>query len=193
VVVGDEVTINITGLTPNGAFTKTVCVNGDCEEFTLMADADGNFTGVLIPDTAGTTTVTVVDETTGATTEASFEVAEAPSEIPQSGTGAASVSIFTNPGNHPSLIPPTLELTWNIDGSTITITGIPGVGELTGTLADTGFFFAIGDGTYAGYSTTFRIDGIITPDGISGTINIGSDGGLPGGDAIVYEFELTFP
>jgi hypothetical protein len=114
-------------------------------------------------------------------------------EIPTSGTGAADVSIFTNPGNHPSLMPATLELTWNIDGSTITITGIPGVGELTGTLADTGFFFAIGDGTYAGYSTNLRIDGNITPDGISGTLNIGSDGGLSGGEAIVYEIELTFP
>ena len=92
------------------------------------------------------------------------------------------VSIFANPGGHPSLMPSTLELTWNIVGSTITITGIPGVGELTGTLGDGGFFFAIGDGAYAGYSTSFRIDGIITPDGISGTLNIGSDGGLPGGE-----------
>jgi hypothetical protein len=78
ITVGDEVTISITGLTPNGAFTKTVCVNGDCEEYNLTADASGNFEGVLIPDTAGTTAVTVVDETAGTTAEASFEVAEAP-------------------------------------------------------------------------------------------------------------------
>jgi hypothetical protein len=56
-----------------------------------------------------------------------------------------------------------------------------------------GFFFATGDGTYAGYSTNFIFDGVITPDGISGMLIIGADGGLPGGEAIVYEIELTFP
>ena len=192
VVVGDEVTISITGLTPNESFGKAVCVNGDCDAHELMADGDGNFEGTLILDTAGTTTVYVVYNSVTAA-EASFEVGEAPPGIPASGSGAASVSIFTNPGGHPSLMPSTLELTWNITGSTITISGIPGAGELTGTLGDGGFFFATGNGTYAGYSTSFRIDGTITPDGISGTLNIGSDGGLPGGAAIVYEIELTFP
>ena len=74
--VGDEVIISITGLTPNGAFTKTVCVNGDCISYNLTADADGNFEGVLIPDAAGTMTVTVVDES-GATAEVSFVVVAA--------------------------------------------------------------------------------------------------------------------
>ncbi len=86
-----------------------------------------------------------------------------------------------------------LELTWNIADSTITITGIPGVSEVTGTLEEDGTFSATGDGSYSGYSTSYTFNGTITPGGISGMLSIGDDGGLPGGEAIVYEIELTFP
>lgn len=75
--VGDEVTISISGLTPNESFGKAVCINGDCDLHDLMADGDGNFEGTLILDTAGTTTVHVVYNSVTAA-EVSFEVAEAP-------------------------------------------------------------------------------------------------------------------
>ncbi|MEE9583558.1 MAG: C13 family peptidase [Dehalococcoidales bacterium] len=191
-VVGDEVAINITGLTPNGAFTKTVCVNGDCNSYNLTADADGNFEGVLIPDAADTTTVTVVDETTGATAEASFEVGEAPSEIPTSGSGTASAVVTSNPGNHPVLIPGTLTLTWDIVDSTIDISGIPGVVFPPGLIGEDGFFSVMSTGTYAGYPAAFIFNVIITPGGISGTLTVGANGDLPGGQAIVYQIELLF-
>jgi hypothetical protein len=70
---------------------------------------------------------------------------------------------FFNPHEHPSLILGTLTLTWDIVDSTINISDTPGAGELTGDVGDSGLFFANRDGTYAGYSTSFRFDGRVTP------------------------------
>ena len=74
--MGDEVTISITGLTPNESFGKAICVNGDCELSSQMADGDGKFVGTFIPETAGIMTVYVVYNSVTAA-EVSFDVAEA--------------------------------------------------------------------------------------------------------------------
>ncbi len=115
-----------------------------------------------------------------------------PPEIPLSGTGTATATVVDNPGNHPVLIPGTLTLTWEIDvfNGTVTITGIPGVGALTGALEADDTFLATGDGTYSGFPTSFTFEGFITPEGISGALFIGVNGGLPGGQAIIYEIVL---
>ena len=102
------------------------------------------------------------------------------------------MEVADNPGEHPVLIPGTITLTWNIDGSNITISGIPGVSELTGILETDGTFsVGVGD-TYAGYLTTYIFNGTITPDGISGMLIIGADGSLPGGQAIWFHIVLLF-
>ncbi len=113
-------------------------------------------------------------------------------EIPTSGSGTASAEVADNPGEHPALISGPLALTWNIDGSTITIGGFPNIGELTGTLAEDGTFSATGSGTYSGYSVNVIFNGIITLEGINGMLIVGSSGGLPGGLAIWFLIALLF-
>ncbi len=116
-----------------------------------------------------------------------------------SGSGTAEVGVFYNPGNHPFLMPVQFILYWTIvDSTIISFTGIPGVeagtGELTGPyVSSAGTFFVVGEGTYAGYEMTpFIFNVIITPGGISVTLTVGDNGGLPGGQAIVYKIELLF-
>lgn len=193
-------------------YTLTIKVQGNGSAFSSGTYSEGEvviITTIPAPDWKFVSwsgdTITVNDTALGSTTiimdgdkEITANFSEIPSsttppEIPTSGIGAAGVSIYSNPGSHPSLMPAMLELTWNIADSTITITGIPGVSEVTGTLEEDGTFSAMGDGSYSGYSTSYTFNGTITPGGISGMLSIGDDGGLPGGEAIVYEIELTFP
>lgn len=188
-VTGDELDIIIIGLTPFGPFTKTVCVNGDCTSYNLTADSSGDFEGTLILYTSGTATVTVIDQTTGAEAAVSFDVAQAP---PVGGSGTAIAEAADNPGNHPVLIPSEFLLGWNIVDSIITINGILGVSELTGTLGADGTFIATSEGTYDGFPTTFILDGYVTPEGIFGVLTVGNEGGLPGGLAIIYYMLLLF-
>jgi hypothetical protein len=68
-----------------------------------------------------------------------------------------------------------------------------GTGELTGTYDPiTRTFIATGNGTYAGYLTTFIFDGYFTPTEIFVLLTIGGEGGLPGGLAIIYLLTLAF-
>jgi hypothetical protein len=115
-----------------------------------------------------------------------------PPEFPLSGSGTATAAVADNPGNHPVLIPGTLTLDWRIEGSEITITGIPGVDPLTGFLQEDGTFSTSSIGTYSGYSVEVIFDGIITPEGINGMLIVGSSGGLPGGLAIWFHIALLF-
>jgi hypothetical protein len=61
-----------------------------------------------------------------------------------------------------------------------------------GLIGEDGFFSVMSFGTYAGYPAAFIFNVTITPEGISGTLFIGANGGLPGGQAIVYQIELPF-
>ena len=76
---GDVTGITVSGLTPGGSFTQTLCTPAACTSTTLSADADGNYTGALDPhDVAGAYTIAIADDTTGATAEDSFDVAAGP-------------------------------------------------------------------------------------------------------------------
>jgi hypothetical protein len=99
--------------------------------------------------------------------------------IPPSGIGAASVEVAGNPGDLPVLISGPLELTWDIIDSTIAIRGFPEIGVLIGTLEENGTFSARGYGGYFDYSVEVIFNGVITPEGISGMLIVGSGGALP--------------
>jgi hypothetical protein len=82
------------------------------------------------------------------------------------------------------------------DGTPITITvTIPGAGTLTGnTVYGPGFnsqggtASASGTGQYCGFTTSYEMTFTITPSGVSGTLVIGGDHALPGGQPISFNF-----
>ena len=114
-------------------------------------------------------------------------------EIPPSGIGTASVEVAGNPGDLPVLLSGPLELAWDIIGSTIAIRGFSGIGVLTGTPETDGTFSARGYGAYFDYSVEVIFDGIITPEGISGVLVVGSGGALPCcGQPISFDIALLF-
>ena len=82
-LAGTSTRISVSGLTPGGTFTQTLCdPNGACQSSQLMADADGKFTGTTGPlEVAGTWRVTVTDPATGATKAKSFEVVAPPPSV----------------------------------------------------------------------------------------------------------------
>ncbi len=114
-------------------------------------------------------------------------------EIPPSGIGTASVEVAGNPGDLPVLISGPLELAWDIVDSTIAIRGFPEIGVLTGTPETDGTFSARGYGAYFDYSVEVIFNGIITPEGISGVLVVGSGGALPCcGQPISFDIALLF-
>ncbi len=116
-----------------------------------------------------------------------------PPEIPPSGIGTASVEVAGNPGDLPVLISGPLELAWDIIDSTIAIRGFTEIGVLTGTLEGDGTFSARGFGGYFDYSVEVIFNGIITPEGISGMLIVGSGGALPCcGQPISFDIALLF-
>ncbi len=116
-----------------------------------------------------------------------------PPEIPPSGIGTASVEVAGNSGDLPVLISGPLELAWDIIDSTIAIRGFTGIGVLTGTLEGDGTFSARGFGGYFDYSVEVIFNGIITPEGISGMLIVGSGGALPCcGQPISFDIALLF-
>jgi len=120
-----------------------------------------------------------------------------------SGNRTVTFQVSANPGNHPCGVGPTMEVNFFItragppeDGVPITITvTIPGFATLNGnTVFGPGFnsqggsATAAGSGTYCGFTTSFSMSFTISPGGVSGTLVIGGDGTLPGGQPITFNF-----
>lgn len=72
--VGSSVGITVTGLTPNGFFTKALCRDTICETSQLQAEASGRWQGSTGPLQAGNYTVNVFEQASGRSAQASFQV-----------------------------------------------------------------------------------------------------------------------
>ncbi len=145
------------------------------------------------PPQTTTTTPPVTTTPTPTPTPTSTPTPTPTPEIPPSGIGTASVEIAGNPGDLPVLISGPLELAWDIIDSTIAIRGFPGIGVLTGPPEEDGTFSARGYGDYFDYSVEVIFNGIITPEGISGMLIVGSGGALPCcGQPISFDIALLF-
>jgi hypothetical protein len=82
---------------------------------------------------------------------------------------------------------------------TLTVSG-PGLPTMTGNKvfgdgfdSNGGSATVSGTGTYCGFTTTYVMTLNITPAGVSGTLTIGGDGALPGGQAITFSFSGGSP
>ncbi len=73
---------------------------------------------------------------------------------------------------------------------TVTVSGpFPWV-EVTGDLMDDGTFTADGVGTVAGFpNIAVRLEGVLTPGGLTSDYTMGVNGGLPTGDPVIYSVE----
>lgn len=105
------------------------------------------------------------------------------------GTYNVTATVANNPENLPVLLT-TLVLQLEIIGTVLTIiqtsNNVNFPAQLTGTIVDQAFT-ASATGTYDSTSTLFQLAGSISAgQGINFLINIGSDGTLPGGQALTY-------
>ena len=120
-----------------------------------------------------------------------------------SGNRTVATAVASNPGGHPCALGSPLVLNFFITragppepGTPVTIAvsgaGLPSMGGSTvigpSFGSQGGSASASGSGAYCGFTTTYRIDFTISPGSVSGTITIGGDGALPGGQAIVFSF-----
>lgn len=107
----------------------------------------------------------------------------------QAGVYDVSLSVASNPGDHPVLLS-TIVLQLQIIGTALTIYQISSnpnfPAQLSGTIADTSFS-ASANGVYAGISTLFQMAGsVTTTPSLNFILNVGSNGSLPGGQPITY-------
>jgi hypothetical protein len=124
-----------------------------------------------------------------------------------SGNRTTTFNVSANPGNHPCQLG-TMEVNFLIqragppqDGTPIEITvTIPGAATLHGsTVFGPGFnsqggsATAAGSGTYCTFTTSYSMSFTISGGSISGTLVIGGDHALPGGEAITFTFSGGAP
>ena len=107
----------------------------------------------------------------------------------QAGIYDVSLSVASNPGNQPVLLQQ-LVLQLEIIGTALTIKQISSnpnfPPQMSGTIADTSFS-ASASGVYSGFPTSFQMAGSVNvSQALNFILNIGSDGSLPGGEAITY-------
>jgi len=107
---------------------------------------------------------------------------------------AATFAITADPSGHGPFInmPSSLTLTVSHGNSTISITGPAPFVPVSGTLLPDGSFSAAGTGTVAGNSNTLvEMNGSLSGGVLSATYMMGTNGALPGGQAITYGVTAT--
>ena len=100
-------------------------------------------------------------------------------------------SVLSNPGDHPVLLQ-RLVLQLQIIGTALTIIQLSSnpdfPSQMSGSIADDASFSASANGVYSGFPTLFQIAGtIVALQNLSFILSVGTDGGLPGGQAITYD------
>jgi len=165
-------TVNITGMD-----SRTKWEIGAIAAATALILASGSGSDSESSSTSEQSTDTNTD--TGTTTE---EDTSSPL-VTLAGTYNLNCTLASNPGNHPSLVPANSTVDVITQGSNITFYQM----GLHGTHNEVDFV-ASGTGNYAGFVTTFVFQGTQNKETgrITGTLVIGGDGNLPGGQPITY-------
>ena len=131
------------------------------------------------------------EESTG---DFSFASGESSACADHDGEYGTTVTGTTDPSSHsPYVGDPFAEpLTVTITGSTVTIAGVSPFVAVMGTIDSGCNFTATGSGVVAGYSDIkVEMKGTFSSGGLSGTYEMGADGGLPGGESITYAITGT--
>ena len=107
----------------------------------------------------------------------------------QAGVYDVSLSVASNPADQPVLLQQ-LVLQLEIIGTALTINQLSSnpnfPAQMSGTIADTSFS-ASASGVYSDFPTLFQMAGSVNvSQGLNFILNVGSDGSLPGGQAITY-------
>lgn len=165
-------TVNITGMDSR---TKWEIAAAAAATALILASGSGSDSDPSNPADQSTDTNT----DSGSTTEEN----ESTSSVSLAGTYNVNYTLASNPGGHPSLIPANTTVDVITQGSNITFSQM----GLHGTHNEVDFV-ATGTGNYAGFVTTFVFQGTQNPvtGQITGTLVIGGDGKLPGGQPITY-------
>ena len=96
--------------------------------------------------------------------------------------------VSSDPGGHAPFIgefPPLVEL--SIEGNLLTVSGADPWVTVSGEIQNDGSFACGGSGTVAGFpDVSVEFSGQAEPGLLSGTLTVGANGELPGGDAAIY-------
>jgi hypothetical protein len=181
---GTSGTITVTG-EPNQPVTLTIG-SGTTAGTT---DANGNFTyqTTFFGRVGDTIAIEAQVGPTGDSPKASTEFEITGASISQVTYFAGFVVIFDD-GGHVIFVGLPDVMSLLVTYGSIMIEGPEPFVAVAGEVADDGSFTATGTGTVAGFSDiTVIFEGVITPESLTGEYTMGADGGLPGGEAIVFE------
>lgn len=162
-------TMSITGM---GTDAKVAIGAGVLAILAMASNSDSNSTNESDSNSSST-----------ANPESASPASEESSAVSLAGNYIVNYALVSNPGGHPDLIPENTQVEVKIQGSNITFYEMRMHGTHDGVN-----FVATSTGSYAGYSTSFVFEGSqnTSTGQISGTLTIGGDGKLPGGQPIVY-------
>lgn len=167
-------TVNITGMDSRTKWEIAAVAAATALILASGSDSDSN------SDSSST-----ADQSTDTNTDSgsTAEVSESTPSVSLAGTYNLNCTLASNPGSHPSLVPANSTVDVITQGSNITFSQM----GLHGTHNEVDFV-ASGTGNYAGFVTTFVFQGTQnkTTGQITGTLVIGGDGKLPGGQPITY-------
>jgi len=179
---------------PAGNIVKTVSITGSGMSTTAMI-----LTGVAVVGGIALLASGSGDDSSG-DTPTEPPVTEPPVTEPPDGDGGGeegsqagiydvNLVVAGNPGDQPVLLRQ-LVLQLEIIGTALTITQLSGdpnfPAQMSGTIADTSFT-ASANGVYSGFPTMFQMAGsVTTAPSLNFILNVGTDGSLPGGQAITY-------
>lgn len=164
-------------------------------------------TGDIVTPSPTSTSAVVVTPPPTATSAAVATPTNTSLPVVLSGNRTTTFVVSVNPGNHPCALG-TREVNFLIqragppeNGTPITITvTIAGTATLSGNTtfgpgfnSQGGAASANGTGQYCGFTTSFEMTFTISPSGISGTLVIGGNGSLPGGQPITFNFSGGSP
>ena len=137
--------------------------------------------------TSSSTTSTTSSSTTSTTTALGALTTQ-----PVSVAVSVSIGITFDPAGHGSFVGMPNELMLQVHYGSITVEGPAPFVTVTGDVDADGRFSAVGIGTVAGFSNiSVTMAGSVTPDGLDAEYSMGTEGGLPTGQAITYSMVGT--
>ena len=179
---GTTASITLTGALPN----SPVLLELDPGSTNGTTDANGSWTGYTHTFYGEVGRVFNLKATIGGagqqTAGATFEIT---GELEQAFN--AITDIVSDKGGHAEFIRMLLALILDVSPGSVVIEGTDPWVTVTGEIGDDGSFVATGRGTVAGFPDIAVVfEGTISMDHIAGEYTMGTEGGLPGGEAIAY-------
>lgn len=159
---------------------------GDDEE--AVADASSSTTVAETTSTSTSTSSTTTSTSTSTTTSTTTTTTAPDPGLPD-GTYRTLFTVGSDLGGHEGSVGmPTYAIDLVVTFASITIEGPEPFVGVSGDVAPDGSFVATGSGTVAGLSDiAVVLEGTVSADALTGEYLMGAQGGLPGGEPIIYE------